>query len=247
MHNRWYAIFKNVLAGPALRLYNRPTCTGVENIPAEGGAVLASNHQSVVDSFFLPLMCPRQITFLAKAEYFTGTGFVGGLQKWFFTAVGQVPIDRSSRDAAQAALNTGIDVVKSGDLLGIYPEGTRSPDGRIYRGKLGMAGVALATGAPVIPVIMKGTRKANPIGSWLLRPAKVSMVVADPIDPIAYVTELGLDPTSHEARRALTDHVTRIFADVSGQDYVDRYAADVKEELAKGLGLPPSTYHPKHS
>ncbi|PRQ11135.1 1-acyl-sn-glycerol-3-phosphate acyltransferase [Corynebacterium sp. 13CS0277] len=241
MHNKWYWAFKNILLGPVLRVYNRPEITGAANIPATGPAILASNHQSVMDSFFLPLLCPRQITFLAKKEYFTGTGVVGGLQRWFFTSVGQVPVDRSDAGAAQDAMNAGVKVIEAGDLLGIYPEGTRSPDGRIYKAKTGMARIALRTGAPVVPVAMFGTRQANPIGSWVLRPAKVRVAVGAPIDPVAYVEAQGLARDSHEAARALADHVQHILADLSGNPYVDAYAADVKKHLAEGLGYPPGT------
>ncbi|MDO4685941.1 MAG: lysophospholipid acyltransferase family protein [Corynebacterium sp.] len=241
MHNKWYWAFKNIFMGPPLRLYNRPEIVGLEHIPSSGSAILASNHQSVMDSFYLPLLCPRQITFLAKQEYFTGTSLVGRLQKWFFTSVGQVPIDRSSADAAQAAIQTGLKVLERGDLLGIYPEGTRSPDGRIFKGKTGMAFMALQSKAPIIPVAMLGTRKANPIGSWILRPAKVDIRVGEPIDPVAYVESKGLDPDSYEAARALTDHVVQTLAELSGQEYVDAYAADVKAALAAGDGYPEGT------
>lgn len=238
MHNKWYWAFKNIFFGPFLRVYNRPTITGVEGIPVTGAAILASNHQSVMDSFFLPLLCPRQITFLAKKEYFTGTDTVGKIQRWFFTSVGQVPIDRTSTDAAQAAMDTAQRVLERGDLLGIYPEGTRSPDGRIYRGKTGAARVALTTGAPMIPVAMIGTRKANPIGSWIVRPAKVGVRIGDPIDPVAFAQERGLDPQSGEAARALTDHVMAALTVLTGSEYVDLYAADVKARLAEGKGYP---------
>lgn len=241
MQNKWYWAFKSILVGPLLRLYNRPTITGLEHIPTTGSAILASNHQAVTDSFFLPLLCPRQITFLAKQEYFTGTGVIGGLQRWFFTSVGQVPIDRSSANAAQAAIDTGMAILNRGDLLGIYPEGTRSPDGRIYKGKTGMAFMALGAKTPIVPVAMIGTRAANPIGSWILRPAKVGIRIGEPIDPYAYVESQGLDPQSYEAARALTDYVVAKLAELSGQEYVDAYAADVKAALAAGEGYPKGT------
>lgn len=245
MNNKWYWLFKNILFGPILRVYNRPFIEGKERIPTGGGAILASNHQSVMDSFFLPLLCPRQITFLAKSEYFTTPGVVGKIQKWFFTAVGQIPLDRTAENARDTLLVSARKVIADGDLLGIYPEGTRSPDGRIYRGKTGMAYIALDTGAPVIPVAMLGARKANPIGSWLIRPAKVGIRIGEPIDPIAFVKAQGLDPASAEAARALTDHVMAALTALTGAEYVDVYAAEVKKSLEAGSGYPPGVNPPK--
>lgn len=238
MQNKWYWTFKHVLLGPALRVYNRPEIIGVEHIPDSGPALLASNHQAVMDSFYLPLLCPRQIVFPAKSEYFTTPGLVGGLQKWFFSSVGQIPIDRNSPHALDDLLASAKEVLDKGDLFGIYPEGTRSPDGRIYRGKTGMATIALDNTAPVIPVAMIGSRNANPIGSWIPRPAKVKIVVGEPIDARAWVTEQGLEPDSREAIRAFTDHVMHELARLSGEDYVDLYAADVKASLEAGKGYP---------
>ncbi|MFV8395121.1 1-acyl-sn-glycerol-3-phosphate acyltransferase [Corynebacterium hindlerae] len=240
MQNKWYWTFKNILFGPLLRVYNRPSITGLDNIPASGGVILASNHQAVMDSFYLPLLCPRQIQFPAKQEYFIGEGFVGKLQKWFFTSVGQIPIDRSSGDTAQAAMEAGKKVVENGDVFGIYPEGTRSPDGRIYRGKTGVARIAFATGAPVVPVAMIGSRNANPIGSWVPRPAKVRINVGAPIDPLKFARDRGIDPESYETLRAFTDHVMHTLADLAGKPYVDVYAAEVKKSLEAGLGYPPN-------
>ncbi|MEJ6014261.1 lysophospholipid acyltransferase family protein [Corynebacterium sp. H127] len=240
MRNKWYWLFKNVFVGPFLRVYNRPTIIGAENIPATGGALLVSNHQAVMDSFYLPLLCPRQITFPAKKEYFTGTGVKGKLQRWFFTSVGQIPIDRSSGDAAQSAMDAGEAVIKRGDVLCIYPEGTRSPDGRLYRGKTGMARIAMATKAPIIPVAMLGTRKANPIGSWIPRPTRVGIVIGAPIDPMQFAAERGLDANEYSTQRELTDHVMHVLAELSGQTYVDVYAADVKKSLEAGRGYPPA-------
>lgn len=238
MQNKWYWVFKHILMGPFLRVYNRPEIEGAENIPDTGSAIIASSHQSVMDSFFFPLMCDRQLTFLAKKEYFEGDGLVGKAQKWFFSTVGQVPIDRNSEDAAANATEAARKVFAQGDLLGIYPEGTRSPDGRIYKGKTGMARTALECKQPIVPVVMIGSRNANPIGSWLLRPAKVKMKVGEPVDPIEFVTSRGLDPHSREAIRALTDHITELFSSMSGYPYVDMYAADVKAALAEGKGYP---------
>lgn len=241
MRNRWYWLFKNVLFGPFLRVYNRPEIEHLERIPEHGPALLASNHQAVMDSFYLPLLCPRQITFPAKSEYFTTEGIVGKVQKWFFTAVGQVPIERNADDAYEQLLANAKKVFNRGDLFGIYPEGTRSPDGRLYKGRAGMARLALSTGEDIIPIAMIGSRDANPIGSWIPRPKKVRIRVGEPIDPKAYVASLDLDPDSYEAIRALTDHVMHILAELVGEPYVDVYATEVKASLDAGEGYPPGT------
>lgn len=239
MQNKWYWAFKNVFIGPLLRVYNRPTIEGLERIPAEGPVILASNHQAVMDSFYLPLLCPRQIQFPAKQEYFTGEGVVGKFQKWFFTSAGQIPIDRSSGDAAQSALNAGRAVVEKGNVLGFYPEGTRSPDGRIYRGKTGMARIAMETGTTVIPVAMIGTREANPIGSWIPRPVKVRIKIGEPIDPLEFARERSMDPHEYVTQRAFTDHIMALLSEMTGQPYVDMYGKDVKASLEAGHGYPP--------
>lgn len=221
----WYWLFKYALIGPILIALGRPTVEGVENIPARGPMILASNHQAVLDSFFLPLKVQRRITFLAKSEYFTGSGFKGAFQKWFFTAVGQVPIDRTGADAAQDALNAGARVIEKGKLLGIYPEGTRSPDGRLYKGKTGMARLALETGVQVVPVAMIGTDKMNPIGSRLWRPAKISIKIGKPIDFSRFEGLAG----NRFVERAITDEVMYELMLLSGQEYVDVYAASLKK------------------
>jgi len=238
MEKKWYWLYKNVLIGPFLRVWNRPTIEGIEHIPAEGSAIIASTHQAVMDSFFFPALSPRNITFPAKSEYFTAPGLKGRLQKWFFTSIGQIPVDRGSANAGDATLNAARTVLGRGDVLGIYPEGTRSPDGRIYKGRTGMARIALATDAPIIPVAMIGSRDANPIGTWIPRPAKVRMNVGEPIDGRAYVESLGIDPDSRDAARPLTDHVMAVLTELSGQPYVDMYASEVKDSLAAGRGWP---------
>ncbi|MBP3087981.1 1-acyl-sn-glycerol-3-phosphate acyltransferase [Corynebacterium sp. sy017] len=238
MQNKLYWFLKHIVVGPLLHIYNRPTMEGKEKIPAHGSAILVSNHQAVMDSFYLPLLCPRQIIFPAKKEYFTTPGVVGAIQKWFFSGVGQVPLDRSASDAGQALLEAAQDVLNKGELFGIYPEGTRSPDGRLYKGKTGIARVALTTGDKIIPVAMFGTREVNPIGSWIPRPRKVHIKVGDPIDPHEYVRNAGVDPNSYEAIRGLTDHFMAALAKLSGQTYVDVYAADVKKSLEAGQGYP---------
>jgi 1-acyl-sn-glycerol-3-phosphate acyltransferase len=221
----WYWLFKFVLIGPLLVAMGRPTVEGVENIPTRGPMILASNHQAVLDSFYLPLKVQRRITFLAKSEYFTGPGLKGAFQKWFFTAVGQVPIDRTGADAASDALNAGARVIAKGKLLGIYPEGTRSPDGRLYKGKTGMARLALQTGVQVVPVAMIGTDKMNPIGSKMWRPAKISIKIGKPIDFSRFDGMAG----NRFVERAVTDEVMYELMLLSGQEYVDVYAASLKK------------------
>lgn len=235
MQNRTYWWLKNVVIGPWLWALNRPFQSGLDQVPTEGPVILASNHLAVMDSLYLPLLSKRQLTFLAKKEYFTTPGFAGGIQKWFFSSVGQVPIERGNKESQDAALDTALRVLGKGDPLGMYPEGTRSPDGRMYRGKTGMARIALASGVPVYPVAMIDTEKANKAGSWILRPHRVGVVVGDPIDPADFV-DAG---DEYAQARALTDHTMERLAELSGQEYVaDFYAADVKESLAAGQGYP---------
>ncbi|WP_439664320.1 lysophospholipid acyltransferase family protein [Lentzea sp. HUAS TT2] len=222
-----YWLMKHVLLGPILRLFFQPKIIeGAENIPKDGGAILASNHLAVSDSFFLPLMLSRRVTFPAKIEYFTGTGIKGKLQKWFFSGVGQVPIDRSSASAAQGALDTGVRIVREGKLLGIYPEGTRSPDARLYKGKVGVAWIALESGAPVIPVAMFGTDKANPIGSRMWKPYPIRIKIGKPLDFSRYEGLSG----DRFVLRSITDEIMYALMELSGQEYVDVYAAKAKEQ-----------------
>jgi 1-acyl-sn-glycerol-3-phosphate acyltransferase len=228
-----YWLIKWVFLGPLLRLFFRPRIEGAENIPADGGAVLASNHLAVSDSFFLPLKVSRRITFPAKIEYFTAPGIKGKLQKLFFTGVGQIPIDRSGGSAAQAAIDTGVRLLRDGHLMGIYPEGTRSPDGRLYKGKTGIARIALESKVPVIPVVMIGTDKANPIGSKMWRPYPIRIKVGKPLDFSRY-EGLGGD---RFIERSITDEIMYALMELSGQEYVDIYAAKAKElQAAEAAG-----------
>jgi len=222
----WWSKF--VLLGPLLRLLCRPTIEGVQHVPERGGAILASNHLAVVDSFFLPLLVPRRITFLAKREYFTQPGLVGRLKKIFFSGVGQVPVDRSGGSAAQAAMDTAVRLLREDKLLGIYPEGTRSPDGRLYKGKTGVARMTLEAGVPVIPVAMIGTDKVNPIGSRIWRPHKVHIRIGAPLDFSRYAGMAG----DRFIERSMTDEIMYALMELSGQPYVDMYAASVKERAA---------------
>ncbi|MCF7548329.1 MULTISPECIES: 1-acyl-sn-glycerol-3-phosphate acyltransferase [Pseudonocardia] len=219
----WWSKF--VLIGPLLRMYCRPSIEGIEHVPEHGGAILASNHLAVADSFLLPLQLKRRVTFLAKSEYFTEPGFKGFLKKQFFSGVGQVPIDRSGGNAAQAAMDTAVRLLKEGKLLGIYPEGTRSPDGRLYKGKTGVARMALEANVPVIPVAMIGTDKVNPIGSTLWRPGHVHVKIGEPLDFSRYEGMAG----DRFIERSMTDEIMYSLMELSGQTYVDLYAASVKE------------------
>jgi 1-acyl-sn-glycerol-3-phosphate acyltransferase len=220
----WYWLFKYILLGPLLFLFGRPKVEGLQYVPSSGPVILASNHLAVMDSFFLPLVVRRRITFLAKAEYFTGTGLKGWFSRWFFTAVGQVPIDRADADSAQAALNTATRLLGAGKLLGMYPEGTRSPDGRLYKGKTGLARLALETGVPVIPVAMMGTDVVNPPGTTMLRFGQVSIRFGKPMDFSRFDGMAG----NRFIERAVTDEVIYELMELSGQEYVDIYAASVK-------------------
>jgi 1-acyl-sn-glycerol-3-phosphate acyltransferase len=219
-----YWLLKYIFLGPLLAILGRPKIEGLEYVPQSGPAILASNHLAVMDSFYLPLVVRRRITFLAKSEYFTGKGFKGWWSRWFFTAVGQVPIDRSSADAAQAALDTAQRVLGEGKLLGMYPEGTRSPDGRLYKGKTGLARLALETGVPVIPVAMIGTNKVNPPGTSMLRFGKVTVRFGKPMDFSRFDGLAG----NRFIERAVIDEVIYELMGLSDQEYVDIYAATLK-------------------
>jgi 1-acyl-sn-glycerol-3-phosphate acyltransferase len=219
---------KTFVLGPLLRFIFRPWVRGVENVPSSGAAILASNHLSFSDSIFLPLQCPRPVVFLAKSEYFTGKGLKGWLVKWFFQATGQLPIDRSGGKASEAALNTGLGVLEQGQLLGIYPEGTRSPDGRLYRGRTGIARMVLEAKVPVIPVAMIDTEKVQPIGTRLPRVRRVGIVYGKPLDFSRFDGMEG----DRIVLRAVTDEIMYELKKISGQEYVDQYASTVKEKRA---------------
>ena len=223
----FYWAVKSVL-GPVLRSLFRPWVRGGEHVPSTGGAILASNHLSFSDSIFLPLMLKRRVTFLAKAEYFTGTGIKGRAKALFFRGVGQLPMDRSGGKASEAALRSGLRVLRRGDLLGIYPEGTRSPDARLYRGKVGVAKMALDSRVPVIPVAMVGTEKVQPIGRKLPSIHRVGIIIGRPLDFSRYD---GMAEDRH-VLRSVTDEIMYELMRLSGQEYVDEYAAVVKERIA---------------
>lgn len=224
-----YWILKHIVVGPAVRVVFRPWVEGRDNIPATGGAILASNHLSFSDSIFLPLMVERRVTFPAKQEYFTGRGVKGWLTKQFFTATGQIPIDRSGGKASLVALEKGLEVLRRGELFGIYPEGTRSPDGRLYRGKTGMARLAVAADVPIVPCAMIDTDKAQPTGQRIPNVVQVGVRIGRPMHYPQYAGQTE----NHEALREITDDVMRELQRLSGQDYVDDYASNVKKRLAE--------------
>jgi len=215
----WWS--KYVLLGPLMRLLARPTIEGLEHVPRHGAAILASNHLAVADSFLLPLLVRRRITFLAKREYFIQPGLIGRLKKIFFTGVGQVPVDRSSGSGAQAALDTAVRLLGEGKLLGIYPEGTRSPDGRLYKGHTGVARLALQTKAPVIAVAMIGTREAQPIGQ--VKPNFFMPITVRFSKPMTFdrYADRADDPL---VLRQITDEIMFELRELSGQEYVNAYA-----------------------
>ena len=216
-----------VVAGPILRVFGRPRATGLENIPASGPALLASNHLSIIDSVYLPLMLSRPVVFPAKAEYFTAKGPVGRLWAAYLRSTNQLAMNRDDTRSATATLEAAAEILRAGDLFGFYPEGTRSPDGRLYRGRSGLGWLVLNSGAPVIPVAMIGTRKMLPPGSPVPRPAKIEIKIGKPME----FGHLAGDPPAR-ARRIIADEVMHAIADLSGQEYVHEYASDVKARLA---------------
>ena len=224
-----YFLLKTFVLGPLLRVLFRPWVRGMDNIPATGAAILASNHLSFSDSIFLPLKARRPVVFLAKSDYFTGKGVKGALVRWFFKSTGQLPIDRSGGKASEASLNTGLRVLEQGQLLGIYPEGTRSPDGRLYRGRTGIARMVLEAKVPVIPVAMIDTEKVQPIGKRLPRIRRVGIVVGKPLDFSRFDGMEG----DRIVLRAVTDEIMYELMKLSGQEYVDAYASTVKAKQAR--------------
>ena len=235
----FYWLLKTVVLGPLLRLIFRPWVEGLDHVPSTGGAILASNHMSFSDSIFLPLVVERKVTFLAKADYFTGRGPKGRLTAAFFKLADQLPVDRAGGRASEAALRTGLRVLRRGDLLGIYPEGTRSPDARLYRGKTGVARMALEAGVPVLPVAMIDTDKAQPIGKRLPSIVRIGVRIGAPLDFSRYE---GME-NDRFVLRSITDEIMYNLMQLSGQEYVDVYAADMKERLAaarrgKTISLP---------
>ncbi|TQL69265.1 1-acyl-sn-glycerol-3-phosphate acyltransferase [Nocardioides albertanoniae] len=221
----FYSFLKWVAIGPLLRTIFRPSWEGVENVPRKGQAILASNHLSYADWLFMPLGMKRMVRFVAKAEYFTGTGLKGALQRTFFSGTGNVPIDRTGATAAEGALIAAKRVLGEGELFGIYPEGTRSHDGKLYRGRTGVARLALDTGAPVIPVAVIGTDLIAPPGKKFGKIVQPRIVYGKPLDFSRY------DGMANDRYilRAITDEIVYEILKLSGQEYVDMYATEAKK------------------
>ncbi len=217
-----------VVVGPFLRAYGRPRVTGLENVPASGPAILASNHLSIVDSVYLPLVIARPVVFPAKAEYFSARGPIGRLWAAYLRSTNQLEMNRDDTRSAQATLEAAAGILRAGNLFGFYPEGTRSPDGRLYRGRSGIGWLALNSGAPVIPVAMTGTRQMLPPGSSLPRPARIEIRIGKPLE----FGHLAGDPPAR-ARRTIADEVMSAIGELSGQEYVHEYASDVKAKQAE--------------
>jgi 1-acyl-sn-glycerol-3-phosphate acyltransferase len=223
----FYWFLKRIVLGPVLKVIFRPYVIGMENVPEHGPAIFASNHVSFSDSIFLPLVVSRRVTFLAKIDYFTGTGLKGRLTAMFFRGAGQLPVDRSGGSASEAALRTGLRVLGRGDLLGIYPEGTRSPDGRLYRGKTGVARMALEAHCPVLPVAMIDTEKIQPPGHVIPRLGRVGIKIGAPLDFARYE---GLEGDRF-VLRSITDEIMYELMELSGHEYVDIYAQVAKDRI----------------
>lgn len=205
----------------------RPKVTGLRQVPTVGPVIIASNHLSFSDSIFMPLVVPRKVTFLAKSEYFTSPGVKGLLKKITFIALGQVPVDRAGGRRSEAALLTGLDLLKDGACIGIYPEGTRSPDGRLYKGRTGIARMAIESGAPVVPVAMFNTAEIQPTGKVVPKVQRVEMVFGEPM-------YFDGDSSNVQVLREATDRIMAAIQQLSGQETVDMYASEAKNRIARG-------------
>ncbi len=220
MNNLPYGFLRAFLT-PILIFAYRPKVKGLRNVPSKGPVIIASNHLSFSDSIFMPLVVARKVTFLAKSEYFTSPGPKGLLKKLTLTALGQVPVDRSGGRRSEAALITGLKVLAEGACLGMYPEGTRSPDGRLYKGRTGIARIAIESGAPVIPVAMFNTEKIQPTGTIIPKVMRVGMTFGEPM-------YFEGDSTDLLYLRKVTDQIMKAIQELSGQEYLDVYAPKKK-------------------
>jgi 1-acyl-sn-glycerol-3-phosphate acyltransferase len=215
------------LFGPLLKLFFRPRVEGLENIPGEGPVVLAGNHLTFIDSVILPLISKRQVHFIGKDEYVTGRSLKGRIMAWFFTGVGMIPVARDGGHGGVAALMTGLRVLEQGKVFGIYPEGTRSPDGRLYRGRTGIARLTLMSGAPVVPFAMIGTDRVQPGGKGLPRVGRGRRITVRFGEPLDFSRYEGMDRDRY-VLRAVTDEVMTEVMRLSGQEYVDMYATKAR-------------------
>jgi 1-acyl-sn-glycerol-3-phosphate acyltransferase len=221
-----------LVIGPGLHLLARTEIVGAENVPASGGAILASNHLSVLDSFYLPLMLERPVTFAAKSEYFTSKRPTDRIIGAYLRATKQLSVDRAGARAAQDMLESALALLKDGAVFGIYPEGTRSPDGRLYRGRTGVGWLALHARVPVIPVAMIGTERILPPGRSIPRPGKIKIRVGQPL----LFGEYADQPVGARQRREVTDRVMEAIRELSGQEFVPVYASVRKEQIAAASG-----------
>jgi 1-acyl-sn-glycerol-3-phosphate acyltransferase len=223
-----YKILKSFLI-PLLMFIFRPKVTGLRHVPSTGPVIIASNHLSFSDSIFMPLVVSRKVTFLAKSEYFTSPGVKGFIKKITFIALGQVPIDRSGGKRSEAALLTGLRLLRENHCLGIYPEGTRSPDGRLYKGRTGIARMAIESGAPVVPVAMFNTAEIQPTGQVVPKVRRVEMVFGEPM-------YFSGDSSDLELLRKVTNEIMEKIAQMSKQEYVpNMYASEAKDAINKSL------------
>ncbi len=224
----FYWLMKHWVIGPLLTTVFRPWVKGLENVPRTGPLIVVCNHLSFVDSVFLPLMIDRQMAFLAKSDYFTGKGIRGWFIRFFMTSAGQLPIDRSGGKASEASLNAGLQVLAEGGVLAIYPEGTRSPDGRMYRGRTGVARIILEAHVPVIPAAVIGTEKVMPLGSNIPKVHRVGVVIGEPLDFSRFE---GME-TDRFVLRSITDEIIYEMNALSEQEYVDVYASTIRSQQA---------------
>ena len=220
-----YALLKSFLT-PLLMLFFRPKVTGLRLVPTTGPVIIASNHLSFSDSIFMPLVVPRKVTFLAKSEYFTSPGIKGLVKKLTFKALGQVPVDRAGGRRSEQAILTGLQLLGEGNCIGIYPEGTRSPDGKLYKGRTGIARMAIESGAPIIPVAMFNTAEIQPTGKVVPKVRRVEMVFGEPL----YFTG---DSSDLKVLREVTDQIMQAIARISKQEYVDIYASEAKAAIMR--------------
>jgi len=220
-----YQTLKSFLI-PILTLLFRPKVTGLRNVPQSGPVIIASNHLSFSDSIFMPLVVPRKVTFLAKSEYFTSPGIKGFIKKITFIALGQVPVDRSGGRRSEAALLTGLDLLREGACIGIYPEGTRSPDGKLYKGRTGIARMAIESGAAIVPVAMFNTAEIQPTGQVVPKVRRVEMIFGEPL-------YFAGDSTDLKVLREITDEIMDKIQELSGQEYQDIYASEAKSNILK--------------
>ena len=224
----FYWLMKHWVIGPLLTTVFRPWVKGLENVPRTGPLIVVCNHLSFVDSVFLPLMIDRQMAFLAKSDYFTGKGIKGWFIRFFMTSAGQLPIDRSGGKASEASLNAGLQVLADGGVLAIYPEGTRSPDGRMYRGRTGVARMILEAHVPVIPAAVIGTEKVMPLGSNIPKVHRVGVVIGEPLDFSRFE---GME-SDRFVLRSMTDEIIYEMNKLSEQEYVDVYASTIRSQQA---------------